>query len=438
MNMKVDPFDVRSVEDVRKEEHLSSKFLKVLNGPNYISKDRPQSSLIELTKWVKENFAGSTDKVIFNNKIVIDGSFLTFAEQNNIEIKCLYNDSITSWEDEDIEVFVAQGIFRITYENFTLIHASLFHKGNQNEDEVSFFIIINRTYFHKYVELRNKYDKWLLDRSRSNLEIRVVGGDDVPYKREYTWDDVFLPTELKKRIKNNIEGFLKSEELYKKANIPWRRGILLWGEPGCGKTSLIKIIMSCYNLKPVTITINGHNPVDEMIEEAFAYANQSAPSLLFLEDINVLLTEMMNVSHFLQLMDGVSSKSGVLVVGTANDLSTLTKNVTDRPSRFDNKFEIPLPDKKMAARYLEHWLKDIKDKSLCKKIAERAYKSKFSYAYLEEIYVSAAFMALNAGKSKPNAEDVENAFELLLEDKREASSEFRLPNDIGIHTYEKK
>lgn len=440
-------------EAMKKQESLSPEFLKLLavaQPSQHAAGARPKESLAELMSWaraVAEPYidSGRTEQrqssAFINNTITIDGSFLLYCKENNIKVKCLFRDSVATWKDEyDVESFIAQGIFLIEHEGLQFVHAALFHKGNQNEDEVSFFIIIQDGAFHKYVEFRNKYEKWTEDRVRSNSEVRVIGGEDFPYTKDYGWDSVFLPTKLKDEIKNNIEGFLKSEELYKKARIAWKKGMLLWGEPGVGKSTLLRTIMSSYDIKPVTISIGGHASPDDLIEEAFSYASHHAPSLLFLEDINVLLTEYINVSHFLQLMDGVNSKSGILVVGTANDISGLSNNITDRPFRFDNKFELPLPDKLMATKYLKFWFKDIiTDKNIYKELAVKVCKYKFSYAYIELLYVSAASMAINKNKSL-DMSDIEEAMKLLINDKKDVKSDFKSQsaNEIGIHTYEKQ
>lgn len=434
-------FPTMTDEDIKKQEHLSPEFLKLLELQTYSKKisGRPKESLSELMHWTRDTFFYALkyntqeqikEEILINNKITIDGAFLTFCKETNTKVTCLYRDSIASWKDEyDVESFVAQGVFLIEHESVKFIHAALFHKGNQNEDEVSFFIIVHDDHVHKYLEFRNKYDDWTQERDRSNLEVRVIGGDDFSYTRDCSWDSIFLPTKLKKEIKNNIEGFLKSEDIYKKARIPWKRGMLAFGEPGCGKTRLIKTLWSCYDLKPVTISTNAHSSPDDLIKEAFAYASYHAPSLLFLEDINVLLSQI-NISHFLQLMDGVNSKSGIFVVGTANEISSLSKNITDRPFRFDNKFELPLPDKDMAKSYLQFWFKDLMTDSYA--LADTVHRNKFSYAYIESIYISSAAIAINKGKSEPDIEDIKKALQLLIEDKKNVKSDFKSENEIGI------
>ncbi len=135
--------------------------------------------------------------------------------------------------------------------------------------------------------------------SRSFQEIEVIGGDPIPYDLDVTWDDVFLPDNLRTQITNTVEGFLNSKHIYEKMKVPWRRGIGFWGERGCGKSSCLRLIMAQYpQLKPVTIQPGHQNP-DELLEEAFEYAEEHAPSLLFFEDLQELVKtiDLISISY---------------------------------------------------------------------------------------------------------------------------------------------
>jgi hypothetical protein len=426
---------------IEKQEDLSDKRLALLK-PEILwgtLADRPTHNLIDLMHWVKESFvpkhsSSSEYGCFIHNKIVIDGSFLEFCEQKGVKIKTLYLDSVASWRSEhDSEHFMAQGVFKITYKNLEFIHAALFHKGNQNEDEVSFFIVVNNKTFHEYVKFRNEFDKWLIARDREHLEIHVVGGEGQPYSRNINWNDLFLPQELKDDIRNSIEGWLAAKDVYAKAKIPWKRGILLYGQPGNGKTTTIRTIIANYDFKPVTVHTSQQTN-DDTITEAFEYAQEQSPGLLYIEDLDTLLGTTVSYSHFLNLMDGVSTKNGMIVIATANDLSKLKESVTDRPSRFDRKWEIPCPDKAMATKYMKHWFGNtIKADEL----AKHAVDSNFSYAYFKELYLTSMFHAMADGRKKPNIEDIKKSIKQLLHDKKLAKDFFEhtdhsSTNHIGI------
>ena len=172
--------------------------------------------------------------------------------------------------------------------------------------------------------------------------------------------------------------------------------------------------MSIYNFKPVTIVPDANS---DAVREAFAYAQEQSPSLLYFEDLDSLLERGVDISSFLNLMDGISTQNGLLIIATANDVKKLKANITNRPSRFDRKFEIPLPTQEMAYIYLKRWFGNLINTSKCRELSKYAEKYEFSYAYLKELYLSAMFEALAHNRKVPTSKDIDNALNCLLKDK---------------------
>jgi len=421
-----------STTDVERQESLTLQKLECLRPaierPEYNKEEwaRPTANFIDLMDWTVKAFSGALSKSdniqkLIHNRIIIDGQFLAFCEeQKKITIECLYKDSIVSWKsDAGFEKFFAQGVFLIKTKDCEFLHAALFHKGNQNEDEVSFFVIVSETNFEKYIEFRNQFDIWVKKRDRGNLRIHVEEGNDLPYTKDHSWEDLFLPNNTKNDIKGLVEGFLKSEEFHLSKKIPWKRGFLMYGEPGNGKTSIIRTIISNYDFKPVTIIPEANN---EMIREAFSYAEAQSPALLYFEDLDSLFEKGIDISTFLNLMDGISAKNGILVIATANNIKNLKSNITNRPSRFDRKFEIPLPDLEMAIIYLKKWFGDSTSLTKIKKLARCAVESNFSYAHLKDMYISSMFEAIAHNRKLPNEKDIDSALKSLLREKNMLNS----------------
>ncbi len=421
--MTTDKQEYLTPEVLEQQEHLSLERMKALTVDSVyptITDPRPSANFIELMDWTAKGFqAALRDKVglqkFIHNRIIIDGQFLQFCEKNNIKVECLYKDSVISWTTEhDFEKFFVQGVFLIKAKGLEFLHAALFHKGNQQEDEISFFVICSEKNYEAYIELRNQFDDWVQERDRSNLNIRVIEGDDIPYTKDHSWEDLFLPQTIKDEVRGLVENFLASKDFYLENKIPWKRGILLYGKPGNGKTSIIRTIIAQYNFKPVTI-VAGAN--DEAVREAFSYAEEQSPSLLYFEDLDSLLEKSVDISSFLNLMDGISAKNGLLVIATANEVKKLKTNITDRPSRFDRKFEIPLPSAEMAYIYLKRWFGNLTTAKQCRELSKYAAKYEFSYAYLKELYISAMFEALAHNRKVPTEKDIQNALNRLVKDK---------------------
>lgn len=395
---------------------------------------RPEASFKELMDWTKNNFYSFVNKnaklqdcnLFVHNIITIDNNFLSYCELNNLTIKCLYKDAMISWANkEKNEEFFAQGVYLIKSKDTSFISAALYHKGNQNEDEISFFILVDNSNYESYIKLRNAYSAWLLDQDKNNLFIKVIDGDDIPYTKDISWNDVFLEENVKKEIINSVEGFLNNKSFYIENNIPWKKGILLHGPPGNGKTSSIRAIMANYPFKPITIIPEGNI---ETVRDAFDYAKTQSPALLFFEDLDSLLENNIDLSGFLNLLDGTASANGLFVIATANNISKMKASVIDRPSRFDRKIFVKCPETALCSKYLKSLFKNNITTEKLKEISTISFKNNFSYAYLKELYISSMFEAISNNRKKPTNKDIDTALKILLKDKLSISNKIQLDN----------
>jgi len=427
-----------SPNELEKQESLNSERLRKLTEVSRAQpvgaplKARPTANFIELMNWTVDSFGQELKdskllEKFVHNRIIVDGQFLQFCEEANVKVTCLYKDSVISWKtDHNFEKFFAQGVFRIEAKGVEFLHAALFHKGNQHEDEVSFFVVVSQGNYEAYLELRNKFDTWMAERDRSNLHIRVIDGEDLPYTKDAKWADLFLPEDIKTEVKELVENFLASKDFYIEKKIPWKRGVLLFGQPGNGKTSIIRTIISEYNFKPVTF-VPGANA--EAMREAFSYAEEQSPALLYIEDLDSLIENGMDISTFLNLLDGISAKNGLLVMATANDVRKLKANIMKRPSRFDRKFEIPVPNQEMSHIYLKKWFGTIISAAKLRELSKLAEKHELSYAYLKELYISSMFEALSNNRKTPTVKDIDNTFARLIREKNSSDTGTEINTD---------
>lgn len=256
-----------SEKEISKQESLTPERLKAIAAGYTHIKDRPTDSLIEVIHWARgyiENITQVKDWVPFiHNKISIDGAFLQYCEESGLRLEAVHTDAITSWNtDSDDEHFVGIGIFEVKdtkgvyREGWTFYHCGLFHKGNQNEDEVSFFVFVRQEDYERYKSVRNGFDNWQKKRERDSQEIEVIGGNPISYELDVDWDTLFLPEDLRNRITTTVEGFLKSEDVYRRLKVPWRRGIGFWGPRGCHAQGS-KILMHDGTVKNVEDVVVG-------------------------------------------------------------------------------------------------------------------------------------------------------------------------------------
>ncbi|KAJ7068453.1 P-loop containing nucleoside triphosphate hydrolase protein [Mycena amicta] len=225
-----------------------------------------------------------------------------------------------------------------------------------------------------------------------------------------SWDDVILKDEFKTALKKDVYGFFKSESIYKRYAIPWKRGLIMYGPPGNGKTISIKVIMkTCEALgfSPLYVkSFQSWAGEEASMLEVFSKARQLTPCVIVLEDLDALINDR-NRSFFLNQLDGLQGNDGLLVIGTTNHFERLDPGLSTRPSRFDRKYLFDDPDRDERALYAKYWQGKLENNteidfpdSLVDDVADQT--SKFSFAYLKEVFVSSLVsLAGYEGDDKP-------------------------------------
>ena len=169
--------------------------------------------------------------------------------------------------------------------------------------------------------------------------------------REKSWDSVILDPAMKQLIRLNTIGFLKHCKVTANYGIPSRRGIILNGEPGVGKTAVCKALIS--EASDITCIItNAYGMLRSgYISDLFDIARDLAPSMVFLEDLDLIGQERQGfyrgtppLIELLAEMDGIQEKTAIVTIATTNCIETLDEALSQRPSRFDWVCKIPRPD----------------------------------------------------------------------------------------------
>lgn len=165
---------------------------------------------------------------------------------------------------------------------------------------------------------------------------------------EKQWSDVILGQSIKEEIRANTIEFLKRGDEWERFGIPAKRGVLLSGEPGTGKTIICRALMT--EAEGVTCILANAYRIDEneYISTLYEIAQDLAPCLVFIEDIDLFAQERNEFGYtrgpvlisLLAEMDGVEEKKQIVTVATTNNLEMLDKAIKNRPSRFDRVVHI--------------------------------------------------------------------------------------------------
>jgi hypothetical protein len=224
-----------------------------------------------------------------------------------------------------------------------------------------------------------------------------------------TFDNLVLPEKLKSEIQADVGRFFASREAYEKYGVPWKRGLLLVGPPGNGKTHAIKALINATGRPCLYIkTFESDDWTEETgIRKVFERARAASPCLLVLEDLDSLVSAD-NRSFFLNEMDGFAENAGILTIATTNHPGKLDPAILDRPSRFDRKYHFGLPAHPERLAYIEQWDRTLEPEARLTpegelKAAERT--EGFSFAYLKELVLS-SLMAWVASAEKRDMDSI--------------------------------
>ncbi len=230
--------------------------------------------------------------------------------------------------------------------------------------------------------------------------------------QESTWEDVILDKDLKDVLVRDVEGFFDCKDDYQQFAVPWKRGIILHGLPGNGKTISIKALMNSLFARPNPIptlyvkSLAGCHGPHYAIRQIFVKARQMAPCLLVFEDLDSLITDQVK-SFFLNEVDGLESNDGIMMIGSTNYLERLDPGISKRPSRFDRKYHFTLPASAERTQYCDYWKSKLAGNKtidfppeLSTAIADLT--SDFSFAYLKEAFITSLLIivAVQRGTKK--------------------------------------
>ncbi|MEM2103640.1 MAG: CDC48 family AAA ATPase [Candidatus Bathyarchaeia archaeon] len=173
-----------------------------------------------------------------------------------------------------------------------------------------------------------------------------------------TYEDIGGLHEEIQRVREMVELPLRHPELFQRLGIEPPKGVLLHGPPGCGKTLLARAVANeseanFFSINGPEIMSKFYGESEARLREIFQQAQQNAPSIIFIDELDAIApkreevtgeVERRVVAQLLALMDGLSGRGNVIVIGATNRPGALDPALR-RPGRFDREIEIGVPDK---------------------------------------------------------------------------------------------
>ncbi len=175
---------------------------------------------------------------------------------------------------------------------------------------------------------------------------------------DVNWSDIGGMAEIKNKLKEAVEWPLKKPEVFKRMGIRPPKGILLYGPPGTGKTLLAKAVAK--ESEANFILVNGPSLLskwvgesEKAVREIFRKARQTAPTILFFDEIDALVPRRSSggdskvneriVNQMLTEMDGLESLNDVVIIGATNRPDIVDPALL-RQGRFDRIILTTVPD----------------------------------------------------------------------------------------------
>lgn len=244
---------------------------------------------------------------------------------------------------------------------------------------------------------------------------------------QVTFSDVAGIDEAKDEVFEIVE-FLRNAKRFQRLGGRIPRGVLLVGEPGCGKTLLAKAIAGEADVP--FFSISGSDFVEmfvgvgaSRVRDLFRQAKENSPCIIFLDEIDAVGRRRgvgytggghdereQTLNAILVEMDGFDSSDQVIVIAATNRSDVLDPALV-RPGRFDRQVFVPLPDVKGRFDILKVHAKKVKIQPPLEPKLNRLARATpmFSGADLAAIINESALLATLAGKDAIDMDDLEEA-----------------------------
>ncbi len=219
-------------------------------------------------------------------------------------------------------------------------------------DEISVVILGNQMDFN----VQRVIPK-VISRVEQSTRLTILAEITSDRKPRVTYEEIGGMKEQIKRLREIVELPMRHPEVFARLGIEPHSGILMYGSPGCGKTLIAKALAS--ESEANFFIINGpeimnkyYGETEARLRDIFKEARESAPSIIFIDEIDAIApkreeafgdVEKRVVAQLLALMDGMSDRGQVIVLGATNRSESLDPALR-RPGRFDREIEIGVPN----------------------------------------------------------------------------------------------
>ncbi len=197
---------------------------------------------------------------------------------------------------------------------------------------------------------------------------------------------VKLPETANTVVLEGMKKFWASKARYEKYGLVYKRGVLMFGPPGAGKSITINLLMHELISMGGIVLLCGHPELTETMLARIRSMEPTRSIIVVLEDIDEIIDKYGEHS-ILSMLDGENQISNIVYIATTNYPERLGARIVNRPSRFDERIMVGMPSALARKTYLETVCPSLTEEQLALWVKDT---DGFSIAHLREL-VAAAF-----------------------------------------------